>query len=96
MILENAIPCFAVSFQSRTLDNRTLEHQVPIINAFLEEDDIRRMDWSLKSPDLNPIDFVWDGLGGIISQRNPSQDPPGIKDRTVARMGFVATNQALY
>ncbi|KAF8789473.1 Transposable element Tc1 transposase like protein [Argiope bruennichi] len=28
-------------------------------------------DWQSRSPDLNPIEHVWDGLGRAIAQRNP-------------------------
>lgn len=45
------------------------------------------------SPDFNPIEHVWDGLGRANSQPNPSsQDPPGDKSCTFGRMGFVATS----
>ncbi|GBL83499.1 hypothetical protein AVEN_196350-1 [Araneus ventricosus] len=29
------------------------------------------MDWPAKSPDLNPIEHVWDALGRVIATRNP-------------------------
>ncbi|GFT32339.1 hypothetical protein TNCV_4483771 [Trichonephila clavipes] len=35
----------------------------------LESDDIERMDWPARSPDLNPIDHVWDFLGRRLAAR---------------------------
>ncbi|GFU67886.1 transposable element Tcb2 transposase [Trichonephila clavipes] len=35
----------------------------------LESEDITRMDWPVYSPDLNPIEHVWDSLGRRISAR---------------------------
>ncbi|UYV84810.1 hypothetical protein LAZ67_X003586 [Cordylochernes scorpioides] len=35
-------------------------------------ENIRRMDWPARSPDLNPIEHVWDALGRRIGARHPS------------------------
>ncbi|GFV92279.1 transposable element Tcb2 transposase [Trichonephila clavipes] len=35
----------------------------------LESEDITRMDWAAYSPDLNPIEHVWDALGRHIAAR---------------------------
>ncbi|GFU55445.1 transposable element Tcb2 transposase [Trichonephila clavipes] len=37
-------------------------HTDLLVDEFLVNEDIRRMDWPAKSPDLNPIDKVWDAL----------------------------------
>ncbi|MBJ5561201.1 hypothetical protein JGG76_24105 [Salmonella enterica subsp. enterica serovar Derby] len=33
------------------------------------------MDWPARSPDLNPIEHVWDALGRAIATRNPLREP---------------------
>ncbi|UYV75359.1 hypothetical protein LAZ67_12003626, partial [Cordylochernes scorpioides] len=37
-----------------------------------KSENIRRMDWPARSPDLNPIEHVWDALGRRIGARHPS------------------------
>ncbi|GFX82381.1 transposable element Tcb2 transposase [Trichonephila clavipes] len=38
-------------------------HRTVAAEQLLESEDIERMDWLAGSPDLNPIDHVWDFLG---------------------------------
>ncbi|GFU64993.1 transposable element Tcb2 transposase [Trichonephila clavipes] len=51
------------------LDSRTDRH-VQSTNVFQSED-ITRMDWPAYSPDLNPIEHVWDMLDRRIAARQP-------------------------
>ncbi|GFT64415.1 transposable element Tcb1 transposase [Trichonephila clavipes] len=43
-----------------------------IVDEYFQSDDITRMDWPAYSPDLNPIEHVWDMLGQRIAVRQPS------------------------
>ncbi|GFX89075.1 transposable element Tcb1 transposase [Trichonephila clavipes] len=43
------------------------------VHEFIQSEDITRMDWPAYSPDLNPIEHVWDMLGRRIAAR---QLPP--------------------
>ncbi|GFX00778.1 hypothetical protein TNCV_4577451 [Trichonephila clavipes] len=46
----------------------TTMHHV-IAEQLLESEDIERMDWPAQSPDLNPIEHVWDFLGRRLAAR---------------------------
>ncbi|GFU79848.1 transposable element Tcb1 transposase [Trichonephila clavipes] len=46
-------------------------HRANIVDECLQSEDVTRMDWSAYSPDLNPIEHVWDMLGRRIAARHP-------------------------
>lgn len=46
-------------------------HVARVVNDYLDEMDIQRLDWPPRSPDLNPIEHVWDMLGRLVRNRQP-------------------------
>lgn len=46
-------------------------HAARIVRGFFDEVEITAMDWPPRSPDLNPIEHVWDMLGRRIRSRQP-------------------------
>ncbi|GFS68199.1 transposable element Tcb1 transposase [Trichonephila clavipes] len=53
------------------MDDNARPHHANIVDKCLQSEDITRMDWPAYSPDLNPIEHVWDMLGRRIAARQP-------------------------
>ncbi|GFV74171.1 DDE_3 domain-containing protein [Trichonephila clavipes] len=53
------------------MDDNARPHCANIVDECLQSEDITRMDWPAYTPDLNPIDQVWDMLGRRIAARQP-------------------------
>ncbi|GFW01154.1 transposable element Tcb2 transposase [Trichonephila clavipes] len=49
------------------MDDNAPCHRAVLIDDFLETENIQRMSWPANSPDLNPIEHVWDMLGRQIA-----------------------------
>ncbi|GFY14224.1 DDE_3 domain-containing protein [Trichonephila clavipes] len=62
-----------VRYKDDNIIDDSSPHRALLVDEFLESEDIRRMDWLVRSPDLNPIENVWDALRRAIVTRNPPQ-----------------------
>ncbi|GFX98044.1 myosin-IIIb [Trichonephila clavipes] len=49
------------------MDDNARPHRTLAVEELLESEDITRMDWPVYSPDLKPIEHVWDALGKLYS-----------------------------
>ncbi|GBO41203.1 hypothetical protein AVEN_104560-1 [Araneus ventricosus] len=59
-ILEHYVRLFrgAVGHEFILMVDNARPHRALVVDEFLQSEDIRRMDWTARSPDLNPIEHV--------------------------------------
>ncbi|GFW60106.1 transposable element Tcb2 transposase [Trichonephila clavipes] len=71
---EILLPCVrlfrgAMGLQFLFMDGNAPCHRTVAAEQLLENEDIERMNWPARSPDLNPIEHVWDFLGRRLTAR---------------------------
>ncbi|GFX64283.1 transposable element Tcb2 transposase [Trichonephila clavipes] len=59
----------AMGLQFLFMDENAPCHRTVAAEQLLESEDIERMDWPARSPDLNPIEHAWDFLGRRLAAR---------------------------
>ncbi|GFW91826.1 transposable element Tcb2 transposase [Trichonephila clavipes] len=59
----------AMGLQFLFMDENAPCHRTVAVEQLLESEDIERMDWPARSPDLNPIEHVWEFLGRRLAAR---------------------------
>ncbi|GFX37555.1 transposable element Tcb1 transposase [Trichonephila clavipes] len=47
-------------------------HRAKVVQKWLEDHTVNRMNWPGQSPDLNPIESLWFKIGYEISKKKPS------------------------
>lgn len=66
------------------MDNNSRAHGTHLVSAFLQDDDITRLEWTACYPDMTPIERAWDTLKRTAFRRG---DPP-TNLRGICRIAF--------
>ncbi|GFU52539.1 transposable element Tcb1 transposase [Trichonephila clavipes] len=73
VILEQHVRLFRGAMGDKFLfmDDNARPHRANIVDECLQKEDITRIDLPAYSPDLNPIEHMWDRLGRQIAALKP-------------------------
>ncbi|GFV26425.1 transposable element Tc3 transposase [Trichonephila clavipes] len=74
------------------MDDNAPCHRTVATEQLLESEDIERTDWPARSPDLNPIEHVWNFLGRRLAVLTSSNDS-GASIGAARRMGKAMPQQ---
>ena len=62
---------YALADRPMFQDDNARPHRARVVRDFIETEAIDTLPWPAMSPDMNPIEHVWDFIGRKVNQRNP-------------------------
>ena len=76
------------------MDDIAHPHHAHVTNAYLSRETVVRMDWPVRTPDLNPIEHIWDILqSAILARTVQPRTLQGLKDALFAEWRLIPQNQ---
>jgi transposase len=75
-VFPRVVPHFdnhALADRPMFMDDNARPHRTRIVQHFLQQEAVQTIPWPAMSPDMNPIEHVWDFIGRKINQRNPER-----------------------
>ena len=76
----------AVGDQFILMDDNARPHRARVVQDYLERETIERMDWPARSPDINPIEHMWNELQVRISALQ-------VQPRTIQELGVMLVQE---
>ena len=70
-VLRPVVVPFLRQHQCQFQDDNARPHRARIVQEFLRQNNVVRIDWPARSPDMSPIEHVWDILGRRVRSRTP-------------------------
>jgi hypothetical protein len=74
VLASGVVPNFdnhALADRSMFMDDNARPHRARSVQHYLPQEAVQTIPWPAMSPDINPIEHVWDFIGRKINQRNP-------------------------
>jgi transposase len=74
VLAPRVVPYFdnhALADRPMFMDDNARPHRARIVQHFLQQEAVQTIPLPAMSPDMNPIEHVWDFIGRKINQRNP-------------------------
>ena len=53
------------------IDDNTIPHRARVVTDYLRDESTTTLPWLDRSPDLNPIEHIWDIIGRGVKERTP-------------------------
>ncbi|GFW34546.1 uncharacterized protein TNCV_951761 [Trichonephila clavipes] len=84
--------CGAVGDKFVFMDGNATCHRTLAVQVCLDSEGIQRLVWPARSPDLNPIENVWNALGRQVAGRNYPPTNKNTLIRALQRNGINCLN----
>ena len=73
VLKEHLVPYGRAWYRNNWLlaDDNARPHRACVVDAYIHEQDIIRMDWTPYRPDLNSVEHIWDEIGRGLKEMDP-------------------------